>query len=163
MRSATYTKLWLIGISLSIVGLVDTLYLSYVGISQTTVVCVAGSSCNSVLGSVYSSVGGLPLALIGFLYYLILLAEFVYLKEGSTHKARLVATTFSGIGFVISLFLVYLQFFVLQAICEYCMLSALLTTGLFITSIMLLKTNKKRVANNEKHSKVKSYGNERSS
>jgi uncharacterized membrane protein len=41
---------------------------------------------------------------------------------------------FSGVGFVASLYLVYLQLFVIEAICVYCMFSALMTTLIFILS-----------------------------
>ena len=130
---------WLI-LLLGFLGFIDTLYLTYEYFAGTPVNCSILNGCDKVLTSSYSSILGVPLALIGTLYYLLvlaLMAAYLGQKNKAVIKYLLGLTS---LGFIISLFLVYLQFFVLKALCLYCMISALSSTLLFIlTTIYLLK------------------------
>ena len=130
---------WLI-LLLGFLGFIDTLYLTYEHFTGAPVNCSILNGCDKVLTSSYSSILGVPLALIGTLYYLLvlaLMAAYLGQKNKAVIKYLLGLTS---LGFIISLFLVYLQFFVLKALCLYCMISALSSTLLFIlTTIYLLK------------------------
>ena len=137
---------WLI-LLLGFLGFTDTLYLTYEHLTGAPVNCSILNGCDKVLTSSYSSILGVPLALIGTLYYLLVLALMAtYL--GQKNKAVIkYLWRLTSLGFIISLFLVYLQFFVLKALCLYCMISALSSTLLFIlTKIYLvkLKDNKQK-------------------
>ena len=59
---------------LSLIGLVDSLYLWYTKVSKTTIICTPGSECDVVNASPYSSLLGIPVAAIGALGYAALLA-----------------------------------------------------------------------------------------
>ena len=130
---------WLI-LLLGFLGFIDTLYLTYEHFTGAPVNCSILNGCDKVLTSSYSSILDVPLALIGTLYYLLvlaLMAAYLGQKNKAVIKYLLGLTS---LGFIISLFLVYLQFFVLKALCLYCMISALSSTLLFIlTTIYLLK------------------------
>jgi len=132
-------------IVVSLVGFVDSSYLTAQHYSGETVVCEVGGKafgdCDSVLGSSYAEVAGIPVALAGAAYYFIVfvLASMLLSAPKRTLLALIAALT--GIGLAFSLWFVYLQLFVLEAVCLYCMLSALSTTVLFVTSVLALRTS----------------------
>lgn len=80
------------------------------------------------------------MALMGALYYLaIILALVLYLDLRRDWIIKWTAR-FTTMGFLFSLYLVYLQLFVIKAICQYCMLSALSSTGLFVIGVLVLRS-----------------------
>lgn len=125
-------------IALALVGLVDAGYLTiehYRGVIPTCTL----NGCETVLTSRYATVGPVPIAAIGTLYYLaLLLAGIGYL---TLRRPMLIAigAAVSGIGFAASLGLVYIQFFILKSLCAFCLLSALTTTLLFIASAFIMQ------------------------
>ena len=117
-------------IFLSFAGFVDAAFLTIEHYTGGILPCTTGG-CETVTNSVYSTVGGVPLALFGALAYLsvfVLIILFWYEKKALFYKMFL---GIEAIGFTVSLYLVYLQLFVLHAICQYCMFSALVSTLLF--------------------------------
>lgn len=103
------------------------------------ITCVVFQGCDIVNTSKYATIIGTPIALFGMVYYfmLIVLAS-IY---SSTGKKEFLFTivTLSGTGFLFSLYLTYLQLFVIKAICFYCIVSAVTTTTTFILSCYLFK------------------------
>ena len=130
---------WLI-LLLGFLGFIDTLYLTYEHFTGTPVNCSILSGCDKVLTSSYSTILGIPLALIGTLYYILILATIAnYLRNRNETRIKYLFGLV-GLGFIFSLFLVYLQFFVLKALCLYCLISAASSTLIFIlTSVYLVK------------------------
>lgn len=126
----------------SLAGFLDAIYLTakyYIG----TINCSVISGCQDVLDSTYSDVFGIPVALLGAAYYLlILVSALIYLKYQNKIAANVLGI-FPILGLLFSIWLVYLQLFVINAICIYCMGSALTSTILFILSIFIWK-NKSR-------------------
>lgn len=91
-------------------------------------VCIAGSSgCATVASSSYSHVLGVNIAVFGIVGYVLLLAA--ALLRGDT--ARMVGFGLSLVGFGYSVFLTYLELFKIEAICQWCVASAVLMTILF--------------------------------
>lgn len=123
-------------ILLSIVGIIDTAYLTYEHFNNTIPHCAntAFIDCGAVLKSDYSVVYGIPLTVIGLGYYL---AIFFLTSLGLLGKKRLALSLVIGLsigGFLFSGFLLYLQLIVIGAICLYCTLSGIVTTIIFLTS-----------------------------
>lgn len=121
---------------LSLVGLADALYLTVEHLTGQTVRCTIISGCSEVLSSSYAVVAGVPLALIGAVAYfsvfsLATLAAFGY-RVAATLLTPLVVAMF-----LVSLWLVYLQAFVIREFCQYCLLSAAITLGLLITALLV--------------------------
>ncbi len=88
--------------------------------------------CEQVTTSVYSKIFGIPVAYTGVAYYLavlVLLVLFFDLKKPLFVKGIFALTT---TGFLFSLYFTFLQFFVIKAICPYCLFSALTSTVLFL-------------------------------
>ncbi len=123
---------------LSLVGLADALYLTVQHVTGQSVRCTVTSGCSEVLSSSYAVVGGFPLAALGAAAYfsvfsLATLAIFSYRMAG-----RLLLPLVGGM-FLVSLYLVYLQAFVIRAFCQYCLLSAAVTMGLMVLALLAWK------------------------
>lgn len=117
---------YMIAALLSLVGLADAGYLTINHLTGQTARCTVAGGCNEVLGSAYASVGGLPIAAIGALAYfsvfsLATLALFGY------RRARTLLALLVGLMLLASLWLLFVQAFILHKFCDYCLLSAATT------------------------------------
>ncbi len=88
--------------------------------------CLTGGGCDAVRESRYSSIGGIPVALLGFLGY----AAMAAVIWGRTGKWNLLFWLSAGaVGF--SAYLTYLELFIIQALCSWCVASAAIAAALF--------------------------------
>ena len=128
---------------LAVLGFLDATYLTIKHYLGTPIPCSILEGCEVVTTSVYSQIGPVPVALLGSLYYLTLLVLFVISIESKNpaRKIQLLKITVGLVsaGFLASLGFVYIQLFVLDAICLYCMGSALSSTLLFIIGLYMVK------------------------
>lgn len=114
---------------LSLGGLADSIYLTVTHLTGENVICLASGGCNEVLGSAYASIGKFPLASFGALGYFAAfscatLAAFGF-RRAQTFLRIVVAAMLAA-----TLYLLFVQAFVLHAFCDYCLLSAGLTLSL---------------------------------
>jgi uncharacterized membrane protein len=124
---------YLIAALLSLVGLADAIYLTVQHLTGQSLRCTF-SGCSEVLSSSYAQIGPVPLAALGaFAYFTVfslsILAAFGY------RLARPLLAALVGLMFLMTLWLLYLQAFVIHHFCQYCLLSAAVTTVL--TAIVL--------------------------
>ena len=119
---------------LSFVGFADAAYLTAYHFLGQIPACSFGN-CEKVLSSPYAVLGGVPIALLGALYYLTLFLLVVAYLDTKRTTFFSYATRLTVIGLLASFGLVYLQLFVLLAICVYCMVSAATSTLLFLVGI----------------------------
>ena len=126
----------------ALAGLFVALYLmlyklGYIG----TLVCSVGS-CEVVQTSKWATLLGFPVATWGVAYYLAVLAvSLVGLVPGfadSLGISRLLAAM-TATGLLFSLWLTYLELFVIEAICQWCVVSAVLATLLFVIALLDLR------------------------
>lgn len=99
--------------------------------------CSIVSGCEKVTTSDYAVIFGIPLALIGAIYYftiLVLIIAYFDLKKEMILKLAALVTP---IGFLASLYFIYLQLFAIKAVCLYCMISAAASTALFVLGIII--------------------------
>jgi uncharacterized membrane protein len=90
--------------------------------------CLAGGSgCETVADSVYSDLAGVNVAVIGIVGYVALLGAAV----GRGDAARFGGLLLALVGFGFSAYLTYLELLVIDAICQWCVASAVLMTMLF--------------------------------
>lgn len=122
-----------LGVFLSIIGVVVSSYLLYTKYSGGQYVCGI-SSCDNVNTSQYSIFMGLPVSSWGVMFYYIIFI--LLLKENIK-----IVYYFSLIGLLFSAYLTYLEIFVIRSWCQWCVLSAWITVGLFIISLRLKKIN----------------------
>lgn len=128
----TNNKLVVLLLVLALVGFIDSAYLTaehYLGFGLT---CSIVKGCEQVTTSQYSQYFGIPVALFGALYYFVLFLMLVVYKDNKQAGTWNYLKILVSLGFLMTLWLVYLQFFVISAICLYCMVSALTTTLLFV-------------------------------
>jgi len=126
--------LYLITALLSLIGLADSIYLTVEHLTGQSLRCTIISGCSEVLSSPYSHIGNLPLAALGVVAYftvfdLSILAAFGY------RFARPLLLALIALMFLMTLWLLYLQAFVIHHFCQYCLLSAAVTITL--TAIVL--------------------------
>jgi uncharacterized membrane protein len=94
-------------------------------------VCIAGGhGCQTVAESTYSHLAGINIAIFGIAGYVVLLV--CALLRGDAF--RMAGFVVSLIGFGYSLYLTYLELFTIDAICQWCVASAVLMTLLFVTN-----------------------------
>src|SRR3989344_2729794 len=132
MKSA-WTK---IIIFLSTFGLFDAGYLTYEAFTGGVVPCSLTGGCETVLSSQYADIYGIPISLVGMLFYATALILAVNILDGKA-KALDFLLVISSVGFIVSLVLVYIQFFVIEAICVYCLTSAGISTFIFILVLFI--------------------------
>lgn len=126
---------WLI---VGFVGFLDATYLSIEHFRNAAPHCLLLKGCDVVTTSKYAVMFGVPVALMGAIYYcLIIILSFAYLDSRNT-LIRKIIIPLTGAGFVASLYFVYLQFFVIRALCVYCMGSATTGTILFVLSLLFI-------------------------
>ena len=132
---------WLIWffLALAFVGFLDATYLTVMYFQGGPIPCYILSGCDTVTTSRYSHIGPVPISLLGAGYYLVIfLLAFNYLITGSNAHWRL-AAHLTWLGLITSVVLMYLQFFVLQSLCLYCIISAIVSVGLFTLGRIMLK------------------------
>jgi uncharacterized membrane protein len=112
-------------IVLATIGLGVASYLTYVHYSGTPPVCTAGGSCLKVQTSIYSKLAGVPVALMGLIGYVAILASLLAPESETTRFATL-AFIVGGFGF--SAYLTYRELFSIHAVCEWCASSAVILT-----------------------------------
>jgi uncharacterized membrane protein len=91
-------------------------------------VCLAGGSgCQTVADSSYSHLLGVNVAVFGIVGYVLLLAA--ALLRGDAARMAGFGVSLAGFGF--SVYLTYLELFKIEAVCQWCVASAVLMTALF--------------------------------
>lgn len=133
--------LYTIAALLALVGLADATYLTASHLAGETVTCIGVAGCSDVLSSSYAKVGPVPLAAFGVLAYLVAFSAAICAGFGMAraHTLLLVAV---GAMFLATLWLLYVQAFVLHAFCSYCLLSAALTFALAGIAIVVPPPNR---------------------
>lgn len=99
--------------------------------------CTRWAQCDVVNNSVYSQISGVPISVIGLAGYLLLLAlAFAALwTEGRTQRQILLLSfvlSLVGVGF--SAYLTYLEIYVIEALCAWCVASAIIIALLFVSN-----------------------------
>ena len=132
-------------LGLAAIGFADATYLTVKYFIGAPVTCAILKGCEQVTTSHYSLIFGQPVALFGSLYYLsVLILTAIYI-ENRNRLFFLLANLLTLFGFLVSARFVYLQVFIMKALCIYCMVSASTSTLLFGMSLFSLK--KKKVTN----------------
>ena len=139
-KSTTFSWTYLIAALVSLIGLGDAIYLTVQHITGASLRCTIISGCSEVLSSPYAQVGSVPLAALGAAAYFVvfslaILAAFAY------PLVKLLLKILLGLMFLTTLWLLYLQAFVIHHFCQYCLLSAAVTTAL--TLIVFLSSMRK--------------------
>lgn len=118
-------------IALSALGLILSAYLTYLHFTEAQAAfCSEGSACDEVRQSDFASILGIPVALFGMLGYALIIV--LSLISISKKRRWLLLYIFALGGVTFSAYLTYVELFVINAICTYCVLSALIMTAIFL-------------------------------
>ncbi len=117
--------------TISIIGLLDTLYLSYHSITKTDVACwfFPKEWCQKVQYSSYSKTFGIPNPYLGLLMYTIILVLLFNPLLAPTWVLPFIII----FGFAFSMYFTFIQMFILRAFCTWCVVSAINFTIMFIS------------------------------
>ncbi len=117
-------------------GMVDSAYVGLHSLTGVLIPCGPAGGCDQVLNSAYSLWGGVSIAWFGFSFYLAVTAAAIFGLSGFRQVFRfsLIASLTASL---VTLYLLYVQAFVLQAFCDYCLLSAFLVFAILGAHLVL--------------------------
>jgi uncharacterized membrane protein len=128
------TLIFTVAALLSLVGLAEATYLAVLALTGETAVCAGSSGCFEVLGSRYAKVGSMPVAAFGALAYFSAFTFATFTAFGSKRARTFFSITVCAM-FAVTLWLLYVQAFILHAFCRYCLFSAAII--FFLTGIVV--------------------------
>ncbi len=135
-------KLYWASVALAALGALVSIYMTIYKWTDNNTMCLGSGDCATVNESAYSEVFGIPVALVGVGGYLVMLAVLVLEKYGKSKffKENGPLSVFGlGVGgFGFTLYLVYVEAFILKAWCPFCVASQVTMTILFIITIIRL-------------------------
>ena len=120
--------------ALASAGLVVTGYLTYARYSGTTITCTTGG-CETVQESSYAAVAGVPVAVLGLLGYAALLATAFFARD----LARAAGAAVALGAFAFSAYLLYVQLALIDALCDWCVVSDAIVTALVPFAVLRLR------------------------
>ncbi len=124
---------------LTLVGLAVAGYLAYVETQSVAAVCGPVGDCNMVQSSPYAKLFGvLPIGVLGLIAYLALLGAWLWQQWGTGALVEQLPLMLFGMAFfgvLFSLYLTYLEPFVIGAVCIWCLTSAVIMTLLMLLTI----------------------------
>ncbi len=116
-------------VALGALGILVSGYLSLKRVTGGSLACTRWAQCDLVNSSSYATMGGVPVAFIGLAGYLLLfgLAAVAVLGQGD-RRCRALQASFllSTGGLLFSIYLTYLELYVIQAVCIWCVASAVI-------------------------------------
>jgi uncharacterized membrane protein len=121
-RSILYTAVAIVAVA----GLADATYLTVQALTGETLSCGGSPDCFRVLGSSYAKLGGMPMAMLGALAYFTAFTLATFAAFGYSWAPKFLALI-AGAMFLMTLWLLYVQAFLLHAYCRYCLFSAAIT------------------------------------
>lgn len=131
-----------------LIGFSDSAYLTYEHFMKILPPCSTNFflfECGKVLRSSYSIFFGMPLALWGLFFYSLLLILILFFRFEKRKEIRYIFLLLATLGFTVSVYLVYLQVFIIKNICLFCMISAINSALLFYFSQLFFNKERKEI------------------
>lgn len=125
LRATGQPESWLLPV-VALVGLAVAGYLAHVETTASEAVCGVVGDCNTVQQSPYARIFGIPIGLIGVAGYVAILLAWFYGQAGSRRLADAALLLMALFGVVFSIYLTFLEPFVIGATCLWCLTSAVL-------------------------------------
>lgn len=123
---------------LAVVAMGVAAYLTYTHYAGKPVACLVGRECQTVQQSEYATMAGVPVALLGGLAAVALLAVALGRLGGlslAVEWASLAALSLTTVSVAFAAYLTYVELFVLEAICIYCVTLAAIFAASWIISL----------------------------
>ena len=120
---------------LAVAGIAIATYLTYVHYADLEPFCVAGGGgCEKVQTSDYADLAGIPVAVLGLIGYVLILGSLWVRGENGAFAGAVLALA----GFAFSAYLTYRELFTIDAICQWCVASAVVMTALAVLTVWRL-------------------------
>lgn len=135
-------------IIISLIGLTDATYLLIIKFTENKTLCIpAIGDCWTVNNSTFSEWHGIPISAFGMLAYLTILFILIlgHRIPFLNLNGHILIFGLALAGFLFSIYLTYLQFAVIKAICPFCILSAITMTTVFILSTIQFSRTQKEL------------------
>jgi uncharacterized membrane protein len=132
--------LYRISLALAILGVLVSVYMTIYKLTENPNMCLGNGGCSTVNSSRYASIYGIPVALVGVGGYLVILA-LLWLEGRNSFLAEngtLVIFGLALLGFLFTLYLIYVELALIHALCPFCVTSQITMTILFILSVFRL-------------------------
>jgi uncharacterized membrane protein len=118
--------------ALALVGIAIAGYLTWVHYAGLDPVCVGGGGgCERVQSSRWAELAGIPVAVLGLGGYILILGSLALPEELGAQAAAFL----SLVGFGFSVWLTYVEIEKIEAICQWCVASAVIMTALALVSV----------------------------
>lgn len=144
MNSAKNKYILSILVILAFLGFLTATYLTILHYKNALPPCAITHGCETVLTSKYSAIFGIPIALLGSIFYTSIIAvcilAFHHPKRIFSNALFLIASA----GISVSILLFYIQFALIKNFCQYCVLSEVINFSIFFFSFLLFKSGKKK-------------------
>lgn len=132
VRHPSERRLRLVIAGLALGGMAVAGYLTYVHYAGLEPFCAGGGGgCERVQSSSYAELAGVPVALLGLIGYALILASLAVPAE----PGRMAGALLALVGFGFSAYLTWVELFEIDAVCQWCVVSAVLMTALAAASV----------------------------
>ena len=126
--------LWIAMLVIAVIGTGVATYLTYIHYAGLHPLCLSGGGgCEKVQSSTYAKLAGVPVAVIGLVGYVAILATLLFWRG---ENGRLAAVVLTLIGFGFSAYLTYREIATIKAICQWCVSSAIMMTLLMLLAMV---------------------------
>jgi uncharacterized membrane protein len=132
-------------LALSVIGAGIAAYLTYVHYDDSVLVCTAGGGCHTVQESAYATIGPIPIAILGLGMFLTLgVLALIRIFNVTISVISPEIATYAAWGITLSAllyyaYLVYVELFVLDAICQWCVGTTIATVAIFVVESFALR------------------------
>lgn len=119
----------------ALAGLADAVYLTIHHYTYEPVPCGEAFDCGAVLASQYAEIAGIPLAVLGAIAYFTAFSLAILAAFGNRLMWKLFGIQVILMA-IFTLYLIYVQGFLIKAFCQYCLISAAVTFTLLIIALV---------------------------
>jgi len=129
-----------LAILFTVIGLLVSIYMTIFKITNNESMCIGSHGCSIVNSSRYSEVNGIPVAVIGVVGYLAILAALLLEQRPGffQQNGTLLFFGLSLTGFLFTLYLIFVEVALIKAYCPFCITSQIVMTLIFIISVIRL-------------------------
>ncbi len=132
--------LYRVSIALVIVGLLVSIYMTIYKVTSNDSMCLGSGDCSTINASRYSEVNDIPVAAIGVIGYVTILAVHYFENRNQFFKQNgtLLIFGMALTGFLFTVWLIYVEIALVKAICPFCVTSQAAMSIIFIIAVMRL-------------------------
>lgn len=125
---------------LTVIGLLVSIYMTIYKLTDNNAMCLGSGDCSTVNASRYSEVNGIPVALIGVLGYVAILALLLFERRGGflQENGSLLVFGLALTGFLFTVWLIYVEIALIKALCPFCIASQTAMTMIFLLATIRL-------------------------